>query len=246
MLEKFEFVKPEEIEKQSMSIIEAELRRKKMTGRFTPEEMAVVKRCIHTSADFDYGDNLCFSGRNGTDACRTGIKALNSGAHIVTDTTMAASGINKRLLGKLGGRVHCFIGDEDVALQAGRLGTTRSAVSMAKAAAMDVPLIFAIGNAPTALISLYELMQQGKVRPELIIGVPVGFVNVVESKELIMGADVPYIIARGRKGGSNIAAAICNALMYYGQSEEKNRGKESGTDYSHGTPADIQSAGMVD
>mgnify|MGYP003301572602 FL=1 len=132
----------------------------------------------------------------------------------VTDTQMGKSGINKRALARYGGEVYCFMSDEDVAESAKRNGTTRATASMDKAAGLDQRLIFAIGNAPTALVRLYELIQEGKLCPELIIGVPVGFVNVVQSKELIMQADVPYIVARGRKGGSNIAACICNALLY--------------------------------
>ena len=134
--------------------------------------------------------------------------------YYVTDTHMAESGINKRVLSRYGGEVFCFISDEDVAATAKANGTTRATASMDKAAAMGKKLIFAIGNAPTALVRLYELIEEGKLDPELIIGVPVGFVNVVQSKELIMQADVPYIVARGRKGGSNVAACICNALLY--------------------------------
>ena len=132
----------------------------------------------------------------------------------VTDTQMGRSGINKKALAKYGGEVYCFMSDEDVAKTAKENGTTRATASMDKAAAMNKPMIFAIGNAPTALVRLYELIQEGKINPALIIGVPVGFVNVVQSKELIMETDVPYIVARGRKGGSNIAACICNALLY--------------------------------
>jgi precorrin-8X/cobalt-precorrin-8 methylmutase len=127
---------------------------------------------------------------------------------------MAKSGINKRVLKQYGGEVYCFMSDEDVAETAKRNQTTRAVASMNKAALLDQKLIFAIGNAPTALIRLYELIQEGKIHPEGIIGVPVGFVNVVEAKELIMQTDCPYIVARGRKGGSNVAAAICNALLY--------------------------------
>ena len=132
----------------------------------------------------------------------------------MTDTQMAKSGINKRALARYGGEVFCFMSDEDVAAQAKENGTTRATASMDKAASLKQPLIFAIGNAPTALVRLYELIEEEKIRPELIIGVPVGFVNVVQSKELIMQTDVPYIVARGRKGGSNIAACIVNALLY--------------------------------
>ena len=190
-----------------MEIITSEL-----NGRTWPEpEFSIVKRCIHTSADFDYADNLCFS----ENAANIGVEALKNGAHIVTDTRMAWSGINKKKLASFGGEAHCFMSDEDVAETAKKNGTTRAVASMEKAAALDKKIIFAIGNAPTALVRLYELIQDGKLTPELIIGVPVGFVNVVQSKELILSLkDTPYIVARGRKGGSNIAACICNALLY--------------------------------
>ena len=145
---------------------------------------------------------------------KKGIEALRNGCDIVTDTQMARSGINKNILSKLGGQVHCFISDEDVAAEAKERGVTRALVSMEKAAKLEKPCIFAIGNAPTALISLKELMDAGKIDPALIIAVPVGFVNVVESKELIMESHAPYIVAKGRKGGSNVAAAICNAMLY--------------------------------
>ena len=154
------------------------------------------------------------------------MEALRRGADIVTDTQMAKSGINKRVLGALGGEVHCFMSDPDVA-EAARLNhTTRAVACMDKAARLNKPLIFAIGNAPTALIRLAELVEEGKLSPELIIGVPVGFVNVVASKELILETPVPAIVARGRKGGSNVAAAICNAILYQlepGRMEEQKR-----------------------
>lgn len=201
-----ENVKPMDIEKRSFEIITEELGDKKLL----PGTELIVKRCIHTSADFDYADNLCFS----PDAVEKALKAIQEGACIVTDTQMAKSGINKRALARYGGEVFCFMSDEDVAGAARKNGTTRAVASMDKAAAMDRKMIFAIGNAPTALVRLYELIANGTLDPELIIGVPVGFVNVVQSKELIMGAGVPYIVARGRKGGSNIAACIVNALLY--------------------------------
>lgn len=201
-----ENVKPMDIEKRSFEIITEELGDKKLL----PGTELIVKRCIHTSADFDYADNLCFS----PDAVEKALKAIQEGACIVTDTQMAKSGINKRALARYGGEVFCFMSDEDVAGAARKNGTTRAVASMDKAAAMDRKMIFAIGNAPTALVRLYELIGNGTLDPELIIGVPVGFVNVVQSKELIMGAGVPYIVARGRKGGSNIAACIVNALLY--------------------------------
>ena len=162
------------------------------------------------NTDFDYAKNLCFS----EGAVEKAMDAIRNGCDIVTDTQMAKAGINKRVLARYGGEVYCFMSDEDVAKIAKENGSTRATASMDKAAGLDKKLIFAIGNAPTALVRLYELIENGKLSPELIIGVPVGFVNVVQSKELIMQADVPYIVARGRKGGSNVAACICNALLY--------------------------------
>lgn len=202
-----ENVKPMDIEKRSFEMITEELRD---DLSLIPGTELIVKRCIHTSADFDYAQNLCFS-ENAVDKA---LAAIKEGACIVTDTRMAQSGINKRVLSRYGGEVYCFISDEDVAAAAKEEGVTRASASMDKAAELGKKLIFAIGNAPTALVRLYELIEEGKLDPELIIGVPVGFVNVVQSKELIMKADVPYIVARGRKGGSNIAACICNALLY--------------------------------
>ena len=199
-------MKPADIEKRSFAIITEEL-----GGRTFPDGVAeVVKRVIHTSADFDYADNLCFS----PDAVEQAKAALEAGATIVTDTNMALAGISKPTLAKLGGRAVCLMADEAVAREAKERGVTRATVSMEHAAKLDGPLIFAIGNAPTALIRLHELIEEGAVSPALVIGVPVGFVNVVESKELFLGVDTPYIIARGRKGGSNVAAAIVNALLY--------------------------------
>ena len=199
-------MKPADIEKRSFAIITEEL-----GGRTFPDGVAeVVKRVIHTSADFDYADNLCFS----PDAVEQAKAALEAGATIVTDTNMALAGISKGTLAQLGGRAVCLMADEAVAREAKERGVTRATVSMEHAAKLDGPLIFAIGNAPTALIRLHELIEEGAVSPALVIGVPVGFVNVVESKELFLGGDTPYIIARGRKGGSNVAAAIVNALLY--------------------------------
>ena len=207
MLNEIKIVKPNEIEKRSMEIITQEL-----NGRTWPEpQFSIVKRCIHTSADFDYADNLCFS----ENAAMLGVEALRRGAVIVTDTKMAWSGINKKKLAEYGGEAYCFMSDEDVAKEAQERGCTRAAICMERGAALGKEVIVAVGNAPTALIRLYELIQEGKVNPALIIGAPVGFVNVVEAKELIMTAGVPYIVPRGRKGGSNIAATICNAMLYY-------------------------------
>ncbi|QAT42907.1 precorrin-8X methylmutase [Aminipila luticellarii] len=199
-------VLPADIEKRSFEIITEEL-----GERNIPEELApIVKRVIHTSADFDYYDNMKFS----EGVVHKISKALRNGACIVTDTQMAKSGINKRFLETLGGEVFCFISDEDVAKAAKENGTTRATAAMDKAARLDRPVIFAIGNAPTALVRIYELFSEGKLKPEAVIGVPVGFVNVVESKNLILSSDMPHIVAAGRKGGSNVAAAICNAILY--------------------------------
>ena len=201
-------MRPQDIENKSMEIIERELGDR--ASSWPERELLVVKRCIHTSADFDYADNLVFS----PGAVDTALNALKRGVTIVTDTSMAAAGINRRSASALGVEVRCFISDPDVAEEAKRRGVTRSAVCMEKAAALGRPVIAAVGNAPTALIRLRELADQGLFRPELIIGVPVGFVNVVEAKEMILETDIPHIVAKGRKGGSNIAAAIVNALLY--------------------------------
>ncbi|MBQ8833404.1 MAG: precorrin-8X methylmutase [Oscillospiraceae bacterium] len=201
-----ENIKPMDIEKRSFEIITELLG----DTQLEPENELVIKRVIHTTADFEYMQNLVFSDH----AVQKGIEALRNGCDIVTDTQMAKSGINKTILGKLGGQVHCFMSDPDVAAEAKDRGITRAIVSMERAAKLEKPCIFAIGNAPTALISLHEQMEAGLLNPALIIGVPVGFVNVVESKELIIESGVPHIVARGRKGGSNVAAAICNAMLY--------------------------------
>ena len=200
-----ERVAPVEIEARSFEIITREL------PHPIDEALApIIKRVIHTTADFDYADSLWFS----EGAVDKALRAIRGGASIVTDTTMAMAGINKRALAKHGGEVFCFIGDDDVAEAARRNGTTRAVAAMDKAARLERPLIFAIGNAPTALVRVCEWIDEGKLDPKLVIGVPVGFVNVVQSKELIMAAGVPCIVARGRKGGSNVAAAVCNALLY--------------------------------
>lgn len=198
-------IPPAEIERRSFEIIEREL-----PHPLDPVQAPIIKRVIHTTADFSYADSLCFSEY----AVEIAREALRQGAGIITDTNMARAGINKNKLAAYGGEVHCFMADEDVAMEAKQRGITRAAVSMEKSAIMGENFIYAIGNAPTALIRLYELIQEGRLKPQLIIGVPVGFVHVVEAKELIMKTSVPYIVARGRKGGSNVAAAICNALLY--------------------------------
>ena len=207
MSKELEQVLPAEIERRSFEIITEELGERS----FLPGTEPIIKRCIHTSADFDYADNLVFS----ENVVEKALCAIRSGASIVTDTQMGKAGINKKRLARYGGQVHCFMSDEDVAETARKNGTTRAAASMDKAARLKGNLIFAVGNAPTALVRLHELITEGVIRPELVIAVPVGFVNVVQSKEMILSLeDTPYIVAKGRKGGSNIAASICNALLY--------------------------------
>lgn len=219
-----ENIRPMDIETRSFEIITRELGERRLDA----DKELIIKRCIHTSADFDYADNLCFS----EGVVARALEAIKNGACIITDTQMAKAGINKKRLGEYGGQVYCFMSDEDVAEAARRKGTTRAAASMDKAAVLyqevrgslpgnvagneDAPgLIFAIGNAPTALVRLSELIREGRLKPELIIAVPVGFVNVVQSKEMILELEnTPHIVAKGRKGGSNIAACICNALLY--------------------------------
>lgn len=210
-------VLPKDIENRSMAIIESEIP-EEILAEMDSLEKAIIKRAIHTSADFDYLENLKFS----KDAVKKGLEAIKNGAVIVTDTNMAKAGINKKEIAKYGGEVLCFMADEDVALEAKTNGTTRATACINKAAKLDKPIIFAIGNAPTALVRIYELVKEGKLKPELVIGVPVGFVNVVESKGLILQLDeTPFIVARGRKGGSNVAASICNAILYILRDENK-------------------------
>ena len=203
-----EFVLPGDIEGRSFAIITKELAER---GIVIPEEKEpVTKRVIHTSADFGYADTLTFS----ENAVAVAKRLIRNGADIVTDTNMALSGINKKVLETYGGMAHCFMADEEVAKEAKERRVTRAVISMEHAAKLDKPVIFAVGNAPTALIRLYELISDGIYRPAFIIGVPVGFVNVEVAKEMILHTDVPCIVNRGRKGGSNVAAAICNALLY--------------------------------
>ena len=205
---KIEYLLPEEIEKRSFEIITEELLKRNIS--LPKEEELITKRVIHTSADFDYAETLCYS-KGAVEILKELIK---NGADIVTDTNMALAGINKKALTKFGGEAHCFMADEEIALRAKQRNVTRAAVSMEKAAKIEKPVVFAIGNAPTALIKLYEMIEKLDWKPAFIIGVPVGFVNVEAAKELILKTNIPYIINRGRKGGSNIAAAICNAVLY--------------------------------
>lgn len=202
---------PGDIERTSMAIITREMKER---GIFVPpEQEAVVRRVIHTTADFDYGENLRFS----SDAVAAGTAYLAKGGVIVTDTNMARAGVSKPILARLGGDVRCFMAEEETARQAKERGSTRAVVCVDRAAEEYPNGLLAVGNAPTALLRAVELMEKG-YRPALIVAAPVGFVNVVESKELLwetcLCLGVPVIAAMGRKGGSNVAAAICNALLY--------------------------------
>ncbi len=202
----YEILKPMDIEKRSFEIISQELGETNLSE----QELLVLKRVIHTTADFDYKENLVFK----NNPVEKGIKALKNGCIIVTDTNMALAGINKPSLKKGGNSAVCYISDEDVARAAKEKGVTRAQVAVEKAAKLNETVIFAIGNAPTALIKIDELINKGELNPVLIIACPVGFVNVVESKELILKHNIPSITAVGRKGGSNVAAAVINAMLY--------------------------------
>lgn len=207
-MKQIEQLQPQEIEKRSFEIIREELAARGIT--LPKDQEMITKRVIHTSADFEYTKTLMYS----KDAVRIAQDLICEGADIVTDTNMALAGINKKALATFGGEAHCFMADPEVARLAKERGTTRATVSMEMAARIDKPVIFAVGNAPTALIQIDKMMRERNWRPAFVIGVPVGFVNVEAAKELMIESDVPYIVNRGRKGGSNIAAAICNALLY--------------------------------
>lgn len=203
---------PADIERTSMQIIEEELNRRGIA--IPADRAAVVRRVIHTTADFDYAETLHFTPH----AVARGIEALKAGAPVVTDTNMALAGISKPSLAALGVTAHCYMADPEVAQAARQAGTTRAVAAMQHAARTCPNAVFAIGNAPTALLALCDLMEGQALRPSLIIAVPVGFVNVVESKQRLFALceeqGVPCIAAMGRKGGSTVAAAICNALLY--------------------------------
>lgn len=203
-----EYVLPGDIEKRSFEIIESEL------PHALPErEKPIIMRVIHTTADFDYCDNLKFS-ENAVDIA---LDAIRRGAVFVTDTNMALAGISKPLLAKFGCEAQCFMADTDVAASASEHGTTRAFAAVDKTSATfnstSRSVIYVVGNAPTALMRICELYHGGRFSPSLVIGAPVGFVNVVHSKETLLESGIPYIAALGRKGGSTVAAAICNALM---------------------------------
>ena len=203
----FMHVMPSDIEKESFRIITETLN--DMGVVLSEETAPIIKRVIHTTADFSFVESLSFS----NDAINVAHSLIKNGATIVTDTNMTLAGINKSRLSKYGCEIRCFMADEEVAKEAKARGVTRATVSMERASKIEGPVIFSVGNAPTALISIKELMDKSGFVPDFIIGVPVGFVNVEYSKELFRDSEVPYIINFGKKGGSNVAAAIINALV---------------------------------
>lgn len=201
-------ISPSEIEAESFRIISNTL--DEMNIVLKDDEAPITKRVIHTTADFSFAETLEFS----KDAVAIARGLISNAATIVTDTNMTLSGINKKRLERFGVRVKCFMADEDVAKEAKERNVTRASVSVERAALIGGPVIYSVGNAPTALIELDKMIKEGTFTPAFIIGVPVGFVNVEYSKELFRGSSVPHIINYGKKGGSNVAAAIINALVY--------------------------------
>jgi precorrin-8X/cobalt-precorrin-8 methylmutase len=197
-------VQPEEIEARSFQIIAEELG----AHSYTPEQFPIVQRIIHATADFDLGRKIIFH----PDAVSAGIAAIRAGKPVVADVQMVQVGISKPRIEKFGGDVRVYISDPDVVADAKRLNLTRAIVSMRKAVQDADGAIFAIGNAPTALLELIRLIKAGEARPSLVVGVPVGFVSAAEAKEELAKLDVPYITNRGRKGGSPVAVAAVNAL----------------------------------
>ncbi len=197
-------MKPQEIENLSFKIIEKEAGE----HSFSDDKWPIVRRMIHTSADFEYIQTIRFY----PDAVQKGIQAIQEGCHIITDTNMARVGIRKKEIQDFGGDISCLIADEAVAKKAKDAGTTRALAAVDMACERMENGIYVVGNAPTALLRLIELIKNKKANPALVIGFPVGFVNAAESKDELMTLDFPYITNKGRKGGSNIAASIVNAL----------------------------------
>jgi precorrin-8X/cobalt-precorrin-8 methylmutase len=198
------FLKPEQIESESFRIIDSEIG----PHQFDDAQWPIVRRVIHTTADFELAEQLHFS----WGAIDKALTALHGGAKILCDTNMVLSGVNKTRLAKLGGSIACHVADPQIAVEAKQAGLTRSTFALRKGVAEGCT-IFLIGNAPTALFELLRLAEAGEVQPDLIVGVPVGFVGAAESKDALLATDLPYISIEGRKGGSAIAAAILNALM---------------------------------
>ena len=204
--EKYVILNPQGIEQESMQIISHELAHISLPNTLAP----IIKRVIHTTADFEYAQLMAFH----AEAVANGYNALKSGCRIYADTNMITAGVSKATLAKYGCTIDCFVHDKDVVDTAKAKGITRSIAGIDKASGDSAYKVFVIGNAPTALVRLCELYEQGTVKPDLVIGVPVGFVGAKESKEMLRDSGMPYIISRGRKGGSTVAVAILNALLY--------------------------------
>jgi len=197
-------IAPQDIEAESFRIIESELG----PTRFSPEEFAVVRRAIHATGDFSFAENLRFHPQ----AVAAGLAAIRAGKNILVDVNMAASGISAALLARFGGRVLCRVAEAETVAHAKANSTTRSDAAMVRSIGDNIGIV-AIGNAPTALLKVMELIDQGLFAPDLVIGVPVGFVNASESKELLVEKNYPFITALGRKGGTPVAVAAVNALL---------------------------------
>ena len=195
-------LQPDEIERESMRIIQNAID----DSDILPENLPVIKRVIHATADFDFLHTLTFS----PDAIPLARQAIRNNTPIITDTLMLASGISKRY----GVKIVCHVADDDVKAEAHSRKITRAIVSIERSVSEYPSAIYAIGNAPTALIRLCELVREGKANPALVIGVPVGFVNVIEAKRMLDSLEIPRIISHGNKGGSTAACAIVNAILY--------------------------------
>ena len=196
---------PEAIEAESFRIIEEEMG----PHSFSPGEFNIARRVIHATADFEFARTLVFH----PEAIARGIAAIRKGGDLVVDVAMIQAGVSKPALASFGGKVQSFITDEDVIAEAKREGITRAIASMRKAARLAPQAILAIGNAPTALFEALNLIEAGKMAPALVVGVPVGFVSAVESKDALIASGYPHIAAKGRKGGTPVAVSILNALL---------------------------------
>jgi precorrin-8X/cobalt-precorrin-8 methylmutase len=203
-------IEPLKIEAESFRIIEREF--DESTGlkadEIDPHEFAVIRRVIHATGDFSFAKLIRFH----PDAIQAGLDSIRSGKNILTDVNMAAAGISRNLLASHGGKVICRVADPEVAKIAAERGLTRSQTAI-EVGMRDTIGIVAIGNAPTALITVMNLIADGIIKPDLIVGVPVGFVNAKESKEILLEKSYPYITCAGRKGGTAVSVAIVNALL---------------------------------
>jgi precorrin-8X/cobalt-precorrin-8 methylmutase len=203
---KLQKISPLQIEAESFRIIESEMD----TVNFSEQEFSVVRRCIHATGDFSFADNIRFHPQ----AITAGLSAIRAGKNILIDVNMGAAGISRGLLNKFGGRVICLVAEDETASMAKEMNITRSEAAMERAKTKNMNIgIVAIGNAPTALLKSMEMMDKGSFAPELVIGVPVGFVNAAESKDILVDKPYPFITALGRKGGTPVAVATVNALL---------------------------------